>query len=75
MTESKKLEKLGALWKRTSKAGVAYLSGTIGEQKVVVFRTKEKRNDRSPDFQVYKSEPPKPALAPEPVITDEDIPF
>ena len=50
-------EKLGVLWKKTSKKGTTYFSGVINEQRVVVFKVREKRNENSPDFEVYKSEP------------------
>jgi len=51
------MEKLGALWLKESKKGVTYLTGTIGEQKVVVFKVKDKRNERGPDYEIFKSEP------------------
>jgi hypothetical protein len=57
MSEKKELEKLGALWTKTSKNGTTYLSGVINDQRVVVFKVREKRNDASPDYQVFKSEP------------------
>lgn len=51
------LEKLGALWLKTSKNGVKFMSGKIGEQRVVVFKVKEKRSDKHPDYEIFKSEP------------------
>jgi hypothetical protein len=57
MSESTKLEKLGALWVKKSKKGTSYFSGVINEQRVVIFKVREKRNDASPDYQVFKSEP------------------
>jgi len=61
-------EKLGALWKRTSKKGTSFLSGTINGERVVVFKAREKRNDNSPDYEVFKSRPAeaRPATAPDP---------
>ena len=52
-----KLEKLGALWLKTSKNGTKFMSGKIGEQRVVVFKVKEKRSDKHPDYEIFKSEP------------------
>src|SRR5262249_32730261 len=86
-------QKIGALWKRLSKRdGSTYLTGIIdNNRKVVVLRVKEKRSDKSPDFQIFLSESapiaskeqakqksePAPAAkpAPAPVISDDDIPF
>ena len=52
-----KLEKLGALWLNTSGKGVKYMTGKIGEQRIVVFKVKEKRSDKHPDYEIFKSEP------------------
>lgn len=50
-------QKIGALWKRLSKTdGSTYLAGVIDNRKVVVLRVKEKRSDKSPDFQIFLSE-------------------
>lgn len=51
-----KLEKLGALWIKRSGKGMDYMSGKLGEQRVVVFKVREKR-DGGPDFEIFKSEP------------------
>lgn len=51
-----KLEKLGALWIKKSGKGVDYMSGQFGQQKVVVFKVRNKRQG-GPDFEVFKSEP------------------
>jgi hypothetical protein len=70
-------EKLGALWTKKSKKGTTYLSGVINEQRVIVFKVREKRNDKSPDYEVFRSEPAssEPAPAPDEAINDGDIPF
>lgn len=72
-----KLEKIGALWMKTSKKGVAFLSGKIGEQQVVVFGVKNKRSSRHPDYEIFKSEPmASQETAPETQeIQDVDVPF
>jgi hypothetical protein len=44
---------------------LTYFTGVISEQRVVVFKVREKRNDKSPDFEVFRSEParqPDPAF-------------
>lgn len=56
-----KLEKLGALWLKTSKNGMKFMSGKIGDVRIVVFKVKEKRSDKHPDYEIFKSEPmPEP---------------
>jgi len=59
-------EKLGALWKKTSRKGTTFLSGTINGQRVVIFKAREKRNDKSPDFEVFLSRPAEARPAPTP---------
>lgn len=52
-----KLEKLGALWLRTSAKGTKFMSGKIGDQRIVVFKVKEKKSENYPDYEIFKSEP------------------
>ena len=47
---------IGALWKNEGR-NQTYLTGKVGEQKVVIFSNKNKNKDSQPDFRVYKSEP------------------
>lgn len=63
-TDWKKNE-LGALWKRESKGGEKYLTGTLKvkealnvgqELQVIIFSNKSKKADNHPDFNVYISE-------------------
>jgi hypothetical protein len=76
VNESKNLEKLGALWIKKSKKGNTFLSGVFGEQRVVIFKVREKRKDNAPDYEIFKSEPaPAARPAPKPIITDDDLPF
>ena len=47
---------IGALWKNEGR-NQTYLTGKVGDQKVVIFSNKNKNKDNQPDFRVYKSEP------------------
>ena len=46
---------IGALWLK-EKNGHKYLSGKINGEYVVVFKVKEKRSDKSPDYRVLRSQ-------------------
>jgi uncharacterized protein (DUF736 family) len=49
---------IGALWLRKSKDGnTTYLSGVINGIPVIVFKNGFKKEDKHPDYRVYKSEP------------------
>ena len=59
---------IGALWLRKSAAGNKYLSGHVGtaenegiedneKTRVIIFANKDKKNDKAPDYRIYKSEP------------------
>jgi len=48
---------LGALWLKKSHKGVVYMSGTIDGKSVVVFKNKNKNNDKQPDYRVLLSTP------------------
>jgi len=50
-TESGEPLKIGALWRRRSRKGVEYWAGIINEQRVIVFKVREKRSDKSPDYE------------------------
>jgi uncharacterized protein (DUF736 family) len=60
---------IGALWLKKSASGNKYLSGhiTSGEdegieetrERVIVFANKDKKNDKAPDYRIYRSEPTK----------------
>lgn len=54
-------EELGALWKRQGK-NETYLTGYISnwdgsKTKIVVFSSKNKKNENQPDFRIYESLP------------------
>ena len=58
---------IGALWLRKSASGNKYLSGHItsgddgdieeSRERVIVFANKDKKNDKAPDYRIYRSEP------------------
>ena len=62
---------IGALWLKKSASGNKYLSGhiTSGEEgdieesreRVIVFANKDKKNDKAPDYRIYRSEQPQQA--------------
>lgn len=70
------MEELGGLWLQVSKAGKRYMSGTVGDHRVVIFKNEHKKEgERTPDYRVYKSEPkegPRPPIDDE---LDDSIPF
>lgn len=68
-----KNREIGALWLRKSAAGNKYLSGHVGtaegegieeeeKTRVIVFANKDKKNDKAPDYRIYKSEPKQGAV-------------
>lgn len=50
MEEKKTFLPFGGLWKRTSKKGEDYLSGSMNGLSLMIFKNKEKKNDKSPDY-------------------------
>ena len=54
-------EKVGSLWKKVSKKGKKFLAGVITvdgkDVRVVGFVNTDKKNDKAPDIQLYKSKP------------------
>ncbi len=67
-------DELGALWEKSGGKG-PYMTGTIGGQRVVVFKNGNKNSDKAPDWRVMKAKPREdeaPAAAP---FTDRDVPF
>ena len=62
MADKKFSKQIGAFWLRESKAGEKYFSGVIdlgvyGEQKVAVFKNKNKEKENHPDYRMIISEP------------------
>ncbi len=52
-----KMEKLGELWMKEARNGATYFSGKFGDLRIVVFKNRDKKTDKHPDFVIYKSEP------------------
>jgi hypothetical protein len=73
------LDKIGALWLGVSQAGVKYMSGMIGDQRVVVFKNGYKEEAKHPDYIVYLSKPLGAAKEDEKAestdAASDDIPF
>lgn len=55
------MESIGALWKRTSKDNVPFLSGKITingrEQDIIIFKNDKGDNEKRPDYRIFASEP------------------
>ena len=54
------LVRIGGLWRNTNARGT-YLSGKLGQAKLLVFENSHKTDDRQPDYIVYvaPSKPPQ----------------
>lgn len=48
--------RLGGLWLHRSKHGTEYLSGRLGQARLLVFRNDRKRDDGQPDYVMYLAE-------------------
>lgn len=48
------LEEAFALWSNNAKSGTEYLTGKVGEMKLIGFFNKEKKNEKEPDIRVYQ---------------------
>ena len=56
MAEQNRDDELGALWEKSGAKG-PYLTGTIGGQRVVVFKNDKKHSEKAPDWRVLKAKP------------------
>lgn len=56
---------LGALWEKSGAKG-PYMTGTIGGERVVVFKNGNKHSDKAPDWRVLKAKPREEQQADEP---------
>jgi len=50
---------LTGLWLKKSKGGVSYMSGTMGQNKVLLYKNTRKTKDTAPDYLLYIA-PPMP---------------
>jgi len=54
--KSKKLEKLSGMWKEKDQNGIPFLSGKYKDKFFFVLKPNDKKKDnKSPDFVLYKS--------------------
>lgn len=51
---------IGALWTRVSKNNTTYLTGKIDGKDVVIFKNRDKKTDKHPDYRVLLSKPREP---------------
>jgi len=75
-----KQESIGGLWLQKDKSGNTYMSGSIGDVKVAIFKnTFKKEGEKTPDYRVYpkleRAAPPAEAQAAAPVPEETDVPF
>jgi len=54
-----KEDEIGALWQKTSAKG-DYFTGTVNGVQVVIFPNQFKREDKRPDWRIFKSKPREP---------------
>ena len=50
------LEEAFVLWSHKAKSGADYLTGSVGEMKLIGFFNKEKKNEKEPDIRIYTIE-------------------
>jgi hypothetical protein len=69
--------KLTGLWLGKTKAGKSYMSGTLGNAKVMIFKNEfKKEGDNQPDYNVYIApKADEAARGQGQVLTNEVIPF
>ena len=71
MGQQQKKKDIGAIWKKTSKGGLEFMSGVLelnGEKhEIVIFANTYKERDNQPDFKIYPSTPrTAPSYSPQP---------
>lgn len=59
--EKAKMKMVGALWTTVSKKGLKFLTGKVNDQRIIIFKTLDKKNERSPDYIIYESNTVPPA--------------
>ncbi len=45
--------RLGGLWKKQSKTGTAYLTGRLGQARLLIFKNNERGGKNSPEYTMY----------------------
>jgi len=65
---------LCGLWENTDKNGKKYLSGNLGNMKIMVFRNTFKTEDKHPDYQVRVTQCSRSAES-KPAEPEDSIPF
>ena len=67
---------LGGLWVNESKDGDKYISGYLGNAKLLIFKNKFKEEDNHPDYKMYVVAKDKKREAEQKSTTDDsDLPF
>lgn len=78
-----RFKRIGALWSRTSKSGIKFLSGYLdrgidGDIPIAVFKVQEKSSEKGPDF-IIALVPPhsrqQASAGTHDPDTDDDIPL
>lgn len=69
--------RLGGLWSHESKRGYQYLSGNLGQGRLLIFPNNHKRGENDPDYILYVAQKPKKKDAPPDGADyeDDNIPF
>lgn len=65
MAFEKDPDELGVLWEKQSPRGT-YFTGSIGDQKVVVFKNGHKKSEKAPDWRILKAKRKADAVEEEP---------
>ena len=64
---------IGVLWLKKSAKGTPYMSGKINDLQVVVFKNKDKKSDKHPDYRVLLSRPREEAAPAPPTEPESDF--
>ncbi len=75
--EEHELVRLGGLWMQTSKDGkTRYWQGRLGGARMVIFKNRNKKGEKDPEFILYVQNSPKQdRQAQEQRPDDDDVPF
>jgi hypothetical protein len=77
MASESNLPNVCGLWKQQSKDGTTYLSGVLGNVKIMVFQNRNKTSNRAPDYTLCLAPraEKKQANSNEPPPPEDDVPF